>query len=165
MPHIHDLYDFTASAYIIHSDHILLIHHKVFDSWVAPGGHVELDEDPVQAMWRETEEETGLAKDQLRLYGDSNDIPATKGFYTLPLPFHMFVVDYNGKPGHKHIDFSYLLEAKSDKIKHAEREAHGIGWYSMDQVKAMHKEGTVSDAVLSRVSHAVVLAKAQAAAS
>ncbi len=52
MPHIHELYDFTASAYILHptESKILLLLHKKLGKWLQPGGHIELSEDPLQAL-------------------------------------------------------------------------------------------------------------------
>ncbi len=46
MPHIHELYDFVVSAFIVHRGRVLLIYHKKYDEWLPIGGHVELDEDP-----------------------------------------------------------------------------------------------------------------------
>ena len=60
MPHLHELYDFVVSAFIVHDDKVLLVHHPKYDKWIPMGGHVELDEDPETALFREIEEETGL---------------------------------------------------------------------------------------------------------
>src|SRR5687768_12739478 len=60
MPHIHDLIDFTVVAYIVHNGKVLLIDHKKSKMWLAIGGHVELNEDPDQALLREIQEECGL---------------------------------------------------------------------------------------------------------
>ena len=43
-----------------HQLKILLIHHKKFDKWMVPGGHIEPFENPIEATIRETKEETGL---------------------------------------------------------------------------------------------------------
>jgi len=62
MPHIHKLIDYTVALFIRHKNKVLLIHHKKLDRWLPPGGHIELDEDPDQGLFRELEEETGLKK-------------------------------------------------------------------------------------------------------
>jgi 8-oxo-dGTP pyrophosphatase MutT (NUDIX family) len=60
MPHIHYAYDFVVGAFIVHRGRVLLVHHRKLEVWLCPGGHVELDEDPEQAVHREVLEETGL---------------------------------------------------------------------------------------------------------
>ena len=51
---------FTATAYVVHDGRVALHWHPKVMAWLPPGGHVEENEDPVQAVLRETEEETGL---------------------------------------------------------------------------------------------------------
>lgn len=60
MPHIHDKYDFVITVFIVYKDKVLLVHHPRYDKWIPMGGHIELDEDPEQALFREIKEETGL---------------------------------------------------------------------------------------------------------
>ena len=51
---------FTATGFVINGDATLLHWHHRVKAWLPPGGHVEPDEDPVQAVLREVKEETGL---------------------------------------------------------------------------------------------------------
>ncbi len=60
MPHIHEKIDFTAEVFIVHKDRVLLRMHDKFKIWLSVGGHVELDEDPIEAAVREVKEEVGL---------------------------------------------------------------------------------------------------------
>jgi 8-oxo-dGTP pyrophosphatase MutT (NUDIX family) len=55
MPHIHEKYDFTVSAMIMHhSEPKLGLHfHKKLRKWLQAGGHIELHEDPLQALEHE----------------------------------------------------------------------------------------------------------------
>lgn len=50
----------TATAWLLHQEKILLIHHKKLGIWLAPGGHVDDHELPHQAAEREFWEETGM---------------------------------------------------------------------------------------------------------
>lgn len=166
MPHIHELYDFTASGYIVRQERILLIHHKKFGTWVAPGGHIELDEMPLETLWREVEEEVGLTKENLELieiYGDHSHFGPSKQFQALPLPFHMFVVDYNGKPDHKHIDLAYLIRSKTDNVKQNDQETHGVAWFDRAQIEAAAKDGRIESEVLQKLKLALELAKQEEA--
>jgi ADP-ribose pyrophosphatase YjhB (NUDIX family) len=54
---------FTASALIIADEaepKVLLMKHPKLGLWLPPGGHVEWNEDPHQAVLRETKEEVGI---------------------------------------------------------------------------------------------------------
>ena len=52
---------FTATAFVVHEGCIALHWHAKVKAWLPPGGHIEPNEDPVQAVLREVSEETGLA--------------------------------------------------------------------------------------------------------
>lgn len=141
MPHVHDLYDFTVSGYIVHDNKILLLHHAKVGSWLTPGGHIELEEEPLESLWREMEEETGLSQKELTLvevYGDHTYNPPSLDFHSFPLPFDFYVVNYyENDPSHQHIDLSYLLVSSSDAIRLEDGKAHDIGWFSSDQIDTM----------------------------
>lgn len=75
MAHIHNddnQHDQTASGYIIRLDvpnapAIMLHEHRLLKFWLHYGGHVELDENPWQAVIRELREEAGYEISQLRI--------------------------------------------------------------------------------------------------
>lgn len=135
MPHIHELYDFTTSAFILHPTEpkILLLKHKKLNSWLQPGGHIELNEDPLQALTHELKEETGLGPDDYEFI----DQPSQPAVYVgidkaLPIPFFFFVHHYNDI--HQHIDLSYKLKAKTDKLTDNPDGASDICWFNMEQI-------------------------------
>lgn len=131
MPHIHELFDFTVSAYIVHSelDRVLLVNHKKYNIWMQPGGHVELNEDPDQALFREIKEETGLDITVL----SSNEGPAEEDLKTLYAP-NFLQTHTAGPNNHRHIDLKYLALAKSADIKLADREHNDIKWFSREEL-------------------------------
>ena len=51
---------FTATGFVVNGDATLLHWHKKVQEWLPPGGHVDLNEDPVQTTLREIKEETGF---------------------------------------------------------------------------------------------------------
>ena len=51
---------FTATGFVVHRGRVALHWHPKVKAWLPPGGHIEANEDPVQAVLREIEEETGL---------------------------------------------------------------------------------------------------------
>ena len=52
---------FTVSGFVVEGDRTLLHWHQKLQLWLPPGGHIDPDEDPVQATVREVLEETGIA--------------------------------------------------------------------------------------------------------
>ena len=88
------LKQFTTSVFIINNFErnlkIALIHHKKFERWMVPDGHIEHFENQVEAAIRETREETG---GWIVCYGDKilTNLPitdmqfsiSTKKFYTI----------------------------------------------------------------------------------
>ena len=63
MPHIHEKIDFTAEAFIVCENKVLLRIHDKLKVWMSIGGHIELDEDPVEAS-------VGRDVDRVRVEGD-----------------------------------------------------------------------------------------------
>lgn len=53
MPHIHEKIDFTVQAFVVHKNKVLLRKHDKHGVWVGVGGHIELDENPNEAILRE----------------------------------------------------------------------------------------------------------------
>ena len=51
---------FTATGYLVHKNSVYLHWHEKVKMWLPPGGHIEDNEDPVQAVKREVLEETVL---------------------------------------------------------------------------------------------------------
>ena len=52
--------DLVVAGHIIYKDRLLMIHHKKLDMWIPPGGHIEKDETPDDALIREIKEELNL---------------------------------------------------------------------------------------------------------
>jgi 8-oxo-dGTP pyrophosphatase MutT (NUDIX family) len=95
----------TATGFIVDGSRTLLHWHKRLQQWMPPGGHVEPDEDPVQAVLREIEEETGLLAEVI----PGREPPPFEYPAQLPPPYTILVEDIPG-PGeaHEHIDMIYF---------------------------------------------------------
>lgn len=130
MPHIHELYDFTVSAYIIFNNKVLLVNHPRYDLWLPPGGHIELDEDPEEALYREIEEETGYKAREIQILSPKPDTKAP-GVKFVPVPNFINVHEANAP--HRHIDLEYFVRVthpenlKSDE--HTEAK-----WFSTEEL-------------------------------
>lgn len=127
MPHIHEKYDFVITVFIVYNNKVLLVHHPRYDKWIPMGGHIELDEDPEQALFREIKEETGLDVEILSKKPDivQND---TKFVYA-----PRFIDVHEANPPHKHIALVYFAKAKNDKYV-LSTEHSEINWLGLEDL-------------------------------
>ena len=97
---------FTATGFVISGGATLLHWHRRVGGWLPPGGHVEPNEDPVQAVLREILEETGIAAEVALPAPDLGAI----GPAQIPPPVAILVEDIrDGERGdHQHIDMIYF---------------------------------------------------------
>ena len=130
MPHIHELIDFTVSAYLVHKDKVLMVHHRGLDIWVPVGGHIELNEDTDQALLREINEECGLTKANLEFTNNRPEIPGAK-FLLQP----QYVDIHEISKQHRHLNFTYFVKAKNCNTKLSKPEHSEIKWFSLEELE------------------------------
>ena len=133
MPHIHEKVDFTVEVFIVHNNKVLLRMHDKHKIWLSVGGHIELDEDPIQAALREVKEEVGLdinISESLKIPGDEN--------YT-GLINPKFLGMHNVNENHKHIVFVYFATTDTDKIADSisEHERSETCWCNKEEIEKM----------------------------
>ncbi len=119
---------FCVSVFVYdgESKKFLLVKHKKMGTWVQPGGHVELNEDPEEAAIREVYEETGV---KIKLIGERKPRNCD---YILPLAIQKNIVNNN----HIHIDFVYVAYLVGDnKLVLNEDESTDIAWFTLDEIK------------------------------
>jgi 8-oxo-dGTP pyrophosphatase MutT (NUDIX family) len=140
---------FTTSIFIINKSEynlkIALIYHKKFDKWMVPGGHVEINENQVEAAIREANEETGL---NIRLFSflhkehcviDSKWILPSEYFYEQLIP------ETVKEKSHFHLDFAYLAFSDDTELILNRKETKDIKWVNLqDSLKLNLFDGTKS---------------------
>lgn len=133
MVHIHQEIDFVVVAFIVYKNKTLLLFHKKLQKWLSPGGHIELNEEPEQALFREIKEETGIGKENLVVLSSKPKVEST-GTKFLFTPNFLDLHDIS--PTHKHIGMVYFLISKTDKITLSDEESEQIGWFSREELES-----------------------------
>lgn len=136
---------FTSSAFILNKERtkILMIYHKIYNSWAWTGGHSDGDSDLLYVAMKEAKEETGI----------KNVAPISKDIYSLEL------INVNGheKRGkyvgsHVHLNVTYLLEAdENEEIHIKEDENSGVKWVPINEALEMSSEPWVRDRVYAKI--------------
>lgn len=116
----------TASAWVLNRSHtkVVMVYHKIYDSWSWTGGHADGEADLLNVALREVTEETGLKSVH----------PVSDEIYSLEI----LTVDGHEKNGHYvsshlHMNITYLLEADENEVlKVCENENSDVAWFSLD---------------------------------
>ena len=128
MPHIHKEIDFAVGVFIVHRNKVLLVFHKALQLWLPVGGHIELNETPEQALFREAKEESGL---DIELIGEKPEAQA-EGRKFLYAPRYM---DFHPiKDGHFHVGLVYFARADTDTVQLAEQAHDEIRWFTREEL-------------------------------
>lgn len=133
---------FTATAIVLDNNQVLLLKHRKLGWWLPPGGHIETNEDPVQAVRREVREEVGLEV----------DIVTTQPFRhpdvgVVEPPFTILVEDIADPEigDHQHIDLIYVCTPRGAAAQGAEYESHR--WVPVNTVKELDVPRELPDLV------------------
>lgn len=124
---------FTATGIVFNSrKEILMINHKKLNVWLPPGGHIEENELPEDAVLREIQEETGV-KAKIVSIKKELDL-CDKHCRELETPFIVLLEDIERDGTHNHIDMIYICEAINEDIVPDQTEVQGIGWFTVEEI-------------------------------
>jgi 8-oxo-dGTP pyrophosphatase MutT (NUDIX family) len=121
---------FTVTGFLSQDGRTALHWHRL-NAWLPPGGHIEPDEDPIEAVLREILEETGIKAEILNAeprfphaHPAQLPPPANIGVYDLP----------NGDGGlreaHQHIDLIYFARPAAGENPELPDDDHEWRWVS-----------------------------------
>jgi 8-oxo-dGTP pyrophosphatase MutT (NUDIX family) len=136
MAHIHEKVDFTVFVMIVYKNKVLLRMHDKYHFWAAPGGHIELDEDPIQTVLREAKEETGL---DIVIWDGTQKLKMNNEYGNELIPpvgiNRHFVT---AEKTHEHINMVYIATAKTDALHPAPNEQQdGLQWCTKEDLQTM----------------------------
>ncbi len=164
---------YTITGFLIHDNKILLIKHKKAGIWLCPGGHIEENELPHQAVEREFLEETGIKAQAISSGLQINDSSRE----TVPAPFHMnlhwvcqdnyehrvhgstltqYAKKHWSKGCEMHFGMSYLMQIVGDNTYTQNvEETDGIGWFSKKEASELLTEKMIREEMLFAFSQSV----------
>lgn len=136
---------FTSSSFILNKERtkMLIIYHKIYNSWGWTGGHSDGDSDLLYVAMKEAKEETGI----------KNVLPISKDIYSLE------IINVNGHEkrekyvgSHLHLNVTYLLEAdENEEIHIKEDENSGVKWIPINKILEASSESWVRDRVYAKI--------------
>jgi 8-oxo-dGTP pyrophosphatase MutT (NUDIX family) len=119
----------TVTGLIVGARGIVLHRHRILGTWVAPGGHIDAGESPLDAVVREAGEETGM------IVGHVDGVP------------NLVHVDVHPGPReHTHFDLRYLLDGGSADPDPPPGKSQEVAWFRWDDALAIteaHMKGII----------------------
>lgn len=135
MPHIHEKIDFTVEVFIVYKNKVLLRMHDKHHIWLSVGGHIELDEDPVEAAHREVKEEVGL---DIEIVGNAPSFNEDDYKYIIA---PKYVGRHKVNDNHEHVVFVYFAKSSTDTISDSVLEhekGSEIKWATEEDLHTMN---------------------------
>ena len=129
--------EFTATAYVIESDKVLLIFHRKLKKWLPPGGHLHPDELPSVGAKREVREETGLEISFINQDFLWVERWNAKSFERPMMCLLEEIPATETAPKHQHIDFIYLATPIHGTLKPQLVEVEAARWFTLTEVNAL----------------------------
>lgn len=147
MAHIHTgdgEHDLTVSAFIAHIDEgeakLMLINHKKLHKLLQPGGHVELNETPWQALAHELKEEAGFDIKDLSILQPRLRLKSLTSDTLHPVPININTHEISDT--HNHTDIEYLLIAhKLPSLAPEAGESIDIRWLTLGEIEKAYQDG------------------------
>lgn len=118
------------------------------------GGHIELDENPEEGLFREIEEETGFTKEKLTILSNKPKFESTEQKY-LYTPGLLDIHKINET--HWHVGLIYFIKVMSSEIRLAEKEHKEIKWFALPELKK--EKYKVRDDIIYAAEEAIKLAR------
>lgn len=126
---------FTVTGFLSHRGHTALHWHRL-GMWLPPGGHIEPNEDPAQAVRREVTEETGITAEIV--WTHSSQPYALPPQLPAPVTIGVYDIDELERP-HQHIDLIYFTRpaaSAADAMLALPDNGQAWTWVSEEHLRA-----------------------------
>ena len=136
---------FTASSWTVNKERtkVLMIYHKIYNSWSWTGGHADGDTNLLYTAIRELKEETGVKKVNIV----KDDIFSLE---TICVNGHVKRGKYVSS--HLHLNLTYLLEVDENEVlKIKEDENSGVKWINIDDIDRYVTEQWMKDKIYTKL--------------
>lgn len=138
---------FTVTTYIVESSKVLLLPHAKFQKWLPPGGHLELNETPIECAKREVLEETGLFIELIRQENVWFDFWNASSFERPYFCLLENINEHGDKPAHQHIDLIYVAHPIGGVLQGSAK------WFSLKEVEEFIVDKDIFNDTLLTVRH------------
>lgn len=118
-----------VDAYIVNEGHILLIWHKKLQRWLPPGGVIDPNEIPDDAVVREVKEETGL---DIVIYPSAESQGSDSAATPLHQPFRIQLIRIDGQA--KYVALVYFCRATAFEVHINTDEAELARWLKREEL-------------------------------
>lgn len=140
----------TASAWVVNRERtkVLMVYHKIYDSWSWTGGHADGEKDLLSVALREVKEETGVSAS-----------PVSENIFSLEI----LTVDGHEKRGkyvssHLHMNVTYLLEAdENEEVRVCEDENRGVQWFTLEEALQASTEPWFVERIYKKLNNKLAL--------
>ena len=126
----------TVNGLITYNKKVLLVYHKDYKTWLPVGGHVEKEEDPETAVYREIVEETGLCKTDLEPirngFAINEDIFSDIEGNNLLSPLYTDIHAVGNN--RKHVGMEFFFKSKKEKVISSDNDVKEIRWFSKEEL-------------------------------
>ena len=120
----------TVSGFVVHEGRLALHWHRKNQMWLPAGGHIEANEDPVEATLREIREEFALETEVIRLHprveypGGPRQVEPPYTLLECPIA-----------PDHVHVDCVYFCRVLSGYPGVSHDPENPIVWFDAGQLR------------------------------
>jgi 8-oxo-dGTP pyrophosphatase MutT (NUDIX family) len=122
----------TVSGFVVHEGQVALHWHRKVGLWLPAGGHIEPNEDPVEAVLREIREEFAVEAEIMSL---APRVDYAGGPKQLEPPYTILTFPFPDPP-HEHIDLVYFCRLVSGYPGVCHDAENPICWFTLDALQA-----------------------------
>ena len=121
----------------------LLHFHQKLQKYLPPGGHIEENETPIEAVRREILEETGLTVEIISDENITTNYSHAKSFHRPYLCLLENIPAHKDQPPHQHIDLIYIAKPIGEK-----KPLEEFSWYFLEEIQSLSEKNEIFPDVL-----------------